>query len=80
MERVVIDGGPLSIEQVVAVARRRAEVVVDHSVWGRMVDCCHEVRQQATEGFSRDELLQLKDFCERIRANLNQPSDVACRP
>ena len=50
------------------------------SVWGRMVDCCHEVRQQATEGFSRDELLQLKDFCERIRANLNQPSDVACRP
>jgi len=34
--RVVIDGGPLSIDDVAAVAERRAEVVVDHKVWERM--------------------------------------------
>ena len=34
--RVVIDGGPLSIDDVAAVAERRAEVVVDHKVWETM--------------------------------------------
>ena len=40
------------------------------AVWSRMVECCRRVRQQATEGLSTDELNQLRDTCERIRANL----------
>lgn len=48
------------------------------ALWTRMVDCCHEVRERATEGFSRDELQMLKQFTERIRENLNVPTD--CLP
>ncbi|MFO7549672.1 MAG: histidine ammonia-lyase [Acidimicrobiia bacterium] len=37
MERVLVDGGALTVEQVGAVARRGAEVVVDRGVWERML-------------------------------------------
>jgi len=43
------------------------------SVWSRMVQCCHEVRQRATEGISPEHLDILKSTCERIRANLGWP-------
>lgn len=44
------------------------------SVWGRMVDCCHEVREQATKGFTRQELATLQNLCTRIRENLDSTS------
>ena len=44
------------------------------SVWGRMVDCCHEVREQATQGISRQELVLFQNICERIRDNLGETS------
>lgn len=47
------------------------------AVWERMVTCCHEVRERATQGFTREELQLLKQFTERIRENLNVPCDVA---
>ena len=49
-------------------------------VWARMVQCGHEVREQATQGFSRQELLLLKQFTERIRNNLCESAsdDVPC--
>ena len=43
------------------------------SVWVRMVDCAHNVRAQARQGISGDEVAQLKSLCERIRTNLGQP-------
>jgi MarR family transcriptional regulator for hemolysin len=44
------------------------------AVWGRMVDCCHEVREQATQGISRQELVLFQNVCERIRENLGETS------
>jgi hypothetical protein len=43
-----------------------------------MVECCHAVREQATQGFSREEMQQLKDFTLRIRANLCDSDDSSC--
>jgi MarR family transcriptional regulator for hemolysin len=48
------------------------------SLWSRMVECCHAVREQATQGFSREEMQQLKDFTLRIRANLCDSDDSSC--
>lgn len=42
------------------------------SLWGRMVDCCHEVREQATKGFTQQDLVTLRDLCGRIRENLDE--------
>lgn len=39
-------------------------------LWRRVSMLCHGIRQQATEGFSTDELNTLRDLCERIRQNL----------
>ena len=52
-------------------------------VWTRMAECAHRVRAQAIEGFSSEELLQLKNFCERLRVNLqteqiSSASDSGC--
>jgi histidine ammonia-lyase len=47
--RVVIDGGALSIEDVVAVAERYAEVVVDHKVWERMAPAREVVERAVAE-------------------------------
>ncbi len=48
-DRVVIDGSPLSIDDVVAVAHRRAEVVVDHGVWERMAPARRVVERAVAE-------------------------------
>ena len=42
------------------------------AVWGRMLQCCHSVRQRATDGLSDDELAAFKRICEAIRQNLGQ--------
>lgn len=47
--RIVIDGGPLSIDDVAAVADRRAEVVVDHKVWARMAPAREVVERAVAE-------------------------------
>lgn len=44
------------------------------SLWGRMVDCCHEVREKATQGITRQELATLQDICSKIRENLDATS------
>jgi len=44
------------------------------AVWGRMVDCCHEVRERATQGLSRQELMLFQNVCEKIRENLGETS------
>ena len=48
------------------------------ALWSRMVECCHEVRQQATEGISREELATFKDICQRMRSNLEAPATSDC--
>jgi histidine ammonia-lyase len=45
----VIDGGPLSIDDVAAVAERNAEVVVDHKVWERMAPAREVVERAVAE-------------------------------
>jgi MarR family transcriptional regulator for hemolysin len=40
------------------------------AVWSRAVACCQNVRAQAVEGISFDELAQFKRTCEKIRQNL----------
>jgi histidine ammonia-lyase len=47
--RIVMDGGPLSIDDVAAVADRRAEVVVDHKVWARMAPAREVVERAVAE-------------------------------
>jgi DNA-binding MarR family transcriptional regulator len=51
-----------------------------NEVWERMVQCCFEVRAEATAGFTPEELATLKKFCERIRSNLESPADQSCTP
>lgn len=48
--RVVIDGGPLHIEEVVAVARRQAEVVVAPGVRARMIPARAVVERAVADG------------------------------
>lgn len=40
------------------------------AVWEQMVGCCLEVRAQAVSGFNSEELATLKNYCQRIRTNL----------
>ena len=40
------------------------------SVWDRMVECARQVREQAIEGTSAEELALFKNLCGRIRGNL----------
>ena len=47
--RVVVDGGPLSIDEVAAVAEGRAEVIVDHQVWERMAPAREVVERAVAE-------------------------------
>lgn len=42
------------------------------SVWDRMVECARQVREQAIEGTSAEELVLFKNLCGRIRGNLLQ--------
>lgn len=42
-------------------------------VWQRALKICHEVRAQATEGFTPAELSLLKKLCGDIRENLAMP-------
>jgi hypothetical protein len=39
-----------------------------------MLQCCHSVRDRATEGLSSEELAAFKRTCEVIRQNLGQES------
>ena len=48
------------------------------TVWNRMVECCHRVRERATRGFSSEELETLKQSCNRIRKNLNGSAAEEC--
>lgn len=48
------------------------------AVWTRMVECAHRVRAKAIQGFSPDELGQLKQMCERLRVNLAQAELSPC--
>lgn len=48
-------------------------------VWEQMVACCLEVRAQAVSGFSPEELATLKNYCERIRANLEAHCEASQR-
>lgn len=43
-------------------------------IWHSVTDSCHEVRSQATAGFTPEELTQFRQLCERIRENLNEPA------
>lgn len=40
-------------------------------VWLRMANCARSVRARAIDGFSPDEVSQLKHLCDRIRDNLS---------
>lgn len=51
-----------------------------NEVWTRAVEWCHEVRTQAISGFSEDETRMMKEYCERIRANLEDESCIPCAP
>ncbi len=54
--------------------RRRKRIrttVKAETVWNRMVECCHRIREKATQGFSSEELETFKQSCNRIRQNLN---------
>lgn len=42
------------------------------AVWNRMAECGHRTRDEATRGFSADELQTLKSLCARIRKNLDR--------
>ena len=48
-------------------------------VWEQMVDCCLQVRSQAVNGFKPEELATLKNYCDRIRANLESTSNPDSR-
>lgn len=50
------------------------------TVWARMVECAHRVRAQAREGLSQEELDQFRSTCARIRANFEEPAQVASPP
>jgi hypothetical protein len=57
---------------------RRAE-----RVWARAAEFCREVRKQALEGFTEQEVQSFKNMCERIQKNLEDVSppeelDDAC--
>jgi MarR family transcriptional regulator for hemolysin len=38
--------------------------------WARVTRICHEIRHRAVQGFSEQELEQLRDMCRRIRENV----------
>lgn len=40
------------------------------AVWSRMVTCAREIREQAIQGITAEELAEFKRMCERIRANM----------
>lgn len=42
------------------------------AVWSRMAECGHRTREQATRGFSAEELQTLKSLCARIRKNVDR--------
>jgi DNA-binding MarR family transcriptional regulator len=46
------------------------------AVWGRMTDCCRNVRARATDGLSDEEVAAFKRTCDVIRQNLGQPVDA----
>lgn len=43
-------------------------------IWNRVTVLCHRVRDQATRGFTPEELDQFHHLCDRIRENLNDPA------
>jgi MarR family transcriptional regulator for hemolysin len=47
------------------------------TVWARMIECAHRVRARSREGLSAEELDQLRVICGKIRANLEEPAEVA---
>ena len=46
-------------------------------VWARVSKVCNEIRAQAVAEFTDDELAQLRDFCKRIKVNLNETEPPA---
>ena len=63
-----------------ALDRRRKQVALRPAaapVWSKVVRCLTQVRQQATKGMSRQEVLTLKKLLSKVRSNLgNAPGDV----
>ncbi len=47
-------------------------------VWAQMLACGLRVRERATRGLSKAEVLQLRDTLEKIRKNLMAESTAAC--
>lgn len=45
-------------------------------IWNSVTISCHEVRNQATRSFSAEELALFRELCDRIRENLNDPSEL----
>ncbi len=46
-------------------------------LWERSVECAKEVREQAAQGISEEELEQYKALCAKIRGNLNGTPESA---
>ncbi len=44
-------------------------------LWERSVECAREVRTQASQGISEEELAQFKSLCSKIRGNLHSTVD-----
>ncbi|MFG0331741.1 MAG: MarR family winged helix-turn-helix transcriptional regulator [Maioricimonas sp. JB049] len=58
--------------------RRRNKLVPTEkaeTVWNGAVAWCRQVRAQATQGFTEDEIATLRDLCSRIRENLGNETE-----
>lgn len=45
------------------------------AVWSRLIQICHEVRDEAVAGLSETELSEFQRVCAKIRSNLAGPED-----
>lgn len=50
------------------------------ALWQRVSRICHEVREQAIQGFSEQELRMLRSMCERIQQNVSAHPDQILSP
>lgn len=46
------------------------------AVWSRLIEICHEVRDQAVAGLSEADLSEFQRICAKIRANLAGPEEA----
>jgi len=47
------------------------------SVWQKITKCARELREQATEDFSKSELVTLRRFLSRVQANMSRTTAAA---